>query len=165
MHQTSSAQPKGRADYLIVLGAKVNGSDPSLALQNRIETAAQYLERNKNTFVIASGGKGDGESISEAEAIRNGLVGLGISKGRILLESQSTNTVENFRFSKSLLKEDWKKGVIVTNDYHLFRSMMIARDNKLTITGLAAKTPSDIILMAHFREYLSLTKYFLIDRL
>ncbi|MFY4776787.1 YdcF family protein [Metabacillus sp. RGM 3146] len=124
----------------------------------------KYLEKNKETIAIASGGKGDGENITEAEAIQKGLIALGISKDRIMLEQKSTNTLENFRFSKPLLKEHWERGVVVTNDYHLYRSLMIAKDNGLHATALSAKTPSNIVIQAHFREYLSLSKYFLIDK-
>jgi hypothetical protein len=34
------------ADYLIILGARVIGTDPSPLLQERINTAAAYLEDN-----------------------------------------------------------------------------------------------------------------------
>ncbi|MDQ0879891.1 hypothetical protein [Peribacillus sp. V2I11] len=51
------------ADYLIILGARVKGSAPSLSLQYRIDKAAEYLTANKQTVVIVSGGKRTGEDI------------------------------------------------------------------------------------------------------
>src|SRR4051812_11327360 len=83
------------ADYLIVLGARVKGTTPSLAFASRINTAAEYLKKNKETLVIASGGMGPGEAISEAESIKRELVQQGISETRIILEDQSTDTYEN----------------------------------------------------------------------
>ena len=58
-----SAAPAG-LDYLIVLGARVNGTQPSLSLQTRVNVAARYLHENPDTLVIASGGQGEDEIIS-----------------------------------------------------------------------------------------------------
>ena len=67
------------ADYIIILGARVKGDVPSLSLQYRIETAASYMMNNSETIAIASGGQGPGEDITEAEAIKRGLVEHGIN--------------------------------------------------------------------------------------
>ena len=99
-------EPQENADYLIILGAKVNGTQPSLMLKQRIEAAAEYLKRNPNTIAIASGGKGSDENISEAQCIYEQLVALGIEPERILMENQSTSTVENLEFSARIIKEN-----------------------------------------------------------
>jgi uncharacterized SAM-binding protein YcdF (DUF218 family) len=149
------------ADYLIVLGARVKGTVPSLALQARIKTAARYLKENENTIAIASGGKGPGEDISEAEAIKKELMEHGIDRSRILLEDRSTDTYENIGYSKKLLPENAKTGLLVTNDFHIFRSKMIAEDAGLKLDVLPASTPVQAILKSYIREYLALTKYYL----
>jgi uncharacterized SAM-binding protein YcdF (DUF218 family) len=149
------------ADYLIVLGAKVNGTVPSLALNERIKTAAAYLLNNKNTIAIASGGKGPGEDISEAEAIKQELVKYGVSDSRIFLEDRSTDTYENVQFSKGFIPQKAIHGIIVTNNFHVFRSIRIAKDHGLVVTGLPAKTPKTAIVKSYVREYLAITKYFL----
>jgi uncharacterized SAM-binding protein YcdF (DUF218 family) len=148
-------------DYIIILGARVKGTEPSLSLQYRIDAAADYLKRNTNTVAIASGGMGQGEDISEAEAIKRGLISQGIDKSRIILEDQSTDTVENLNFSKKMLPNNMKHGLVVSNDFHIFRSKMIAKDQGLKLSGLPAKTPSVAIPKSYTREYLAVTKYFL----
>ena len=45
------------ADYIIVLGSKVNGTKPSYSLQYRIDKAADYLQSHEKTIAIVSGGK------------------------------------------------------------------------------------------------------------
>lgn len=45
------------ADYMILLGAKVKGTEPSYSLQYRIDKAAEYLKTHEQTIVIVSGGK------------------------------------------------------------------------------------------------------------
>jgi uncharacterized SAM-binding protein YcdF (DUF218 family) len=126
--QYSHKEVPKNADYLIVLGARVKGTVPSLAFASRINTAAKYLKKNKDTLVIASGGKGPGEDISEAESIRRELVNQGINETRIILEDQSTDTYENINFSKKLIPEGAKIGLVVTNNFHLYRAVSIARD-------------------------------------
>jgi uncharacterized SAM-binding protein YcdF (DUF218 family) len=162
--QYSQMKAPNHADYLIILGANVKGTVPSSVLQSRIDTAAIYLRENPKTIVIASGGKGSGEDISEAEAIKKGLLKKGINPSRILLESQSTSTYENMKFSKKFLPPDAKTGVIVTNRFHLYRALMLARDQHLQVYGLAASTPLLAIPRSYIREYLAITKYYLLKK-
>lgn len=65
---------------------------------------------------------------------------------RLLLEERSANTAENFRFSKALLEEyglDTETAVIavVTNDFHCFRSHMIAQKQGLSTIDIPAELP------------------------
>lgn len=164
IHHSNKDVPQN-ADYIIILGARVKGTVPSLALQARIDSAATYLKANSQTIAIASGGKGPGEDITEAEAIKRELVEQGIEESRILLEDKSTDTYENIGFSKKMIPENAKKGLVVTNDFHIFRAKMIAEKNELNIWGLPAKTPIQAIFKSYTREYLALTKYFIITAL
>jgi uncharacterized SAM-binding protein YcdF (DUF218 family) len=150
-----------RVDYLIVLGARVKGTTPSLSLQYRIDAAAKYLKDNQTTIAIASGGKGDGEDISEAEAIKNGLIVQGIEEERIILEDKSTDTVENISFSMKLIPNYLKTGLVVSNDFHIYRAKLIAKDLGLQLAGLPADTPKIAIPKSYSREYLAITKYFI----
>ncbi|PFP25749.1 cytoplasmic protein [Bacillus sp. AFS073361] len=149
------------ADYLIVLGARVKGTVPSLAFASRINAAADYLKKNKNTIVIASGGKGTSEDISEAESIRRELVEQGISEARIILEDQSTDTYENIKFSKRLIPKGERLGLVVTNNFHIYRAVSIARDYGLEVQGLPAETPWIAVPKSYSREYLAITKFYL----
>jgi uncharacterized SAM-binding protein YcdF (DUF218 family) len=163
--QYSHMKVSKNADYLIILGARVKGTVPSLSLSERIHTATTYLKENENTIAVASGGQGPGEDISEAECIKRELVKRGIKASRIILEDRSTDTYENIKYSKALLPHDSKNGLVVTNNYHLFRSCMIGKDNDLKLTGLPAKTPWLAIPKSYIREYLAITKYYIIKLL
>ncbi|MCI9240901.1 YdcF family protein [Oscillibacter sp.] len=134
-------------DAVIVLGAGVNGETPSAALWSRIRAAEDYLEIHPDVPVVLSGGQGAGEAISEAEAMRRALWKEdGAENARLLLEERSTNTAENFRFSKALLEE---RGLdtgtatiaVVTNDFHCFRAHMIARRQGLKTIDVPAELP------------------------
>lgn len=169
-----------KVDYVIILGARVKGEKPAKSLMERIKAATEYLKENPEVKVIATGGKGANEGIAEGVAIKRELLKNGINEDRIILEDKSKNTVENFRFSLEKIRnsENGKnknsenngnrkiKVLIVTNDYHIFRSKNIARkvgfDNKdYEIYGLPAKTPLISIPQSYFREFLSNVNYFL----
>jgi uncharacterized SAM-binding protein YcdF (DUF218 family) len=151
------------ADYIIILGARVKGEIPSLALQYRIDAAANYMKKNKDTIAIASGGQGPGEDITEAEAIKRGLLKHGVDSKRILLEDKSTDTVENITFSKKLIPDHLETGLLVTNDFHLYRAKSIAKDQGLSLKGIPAETPTIAIPKSYLREYLAITKYYLVN--
>jgi uncharacterized SAM-binding protein YcdF (DUF218 family) len=150
------------ADYIIILGARVEGEIPSLALQYRIDAAANYMKKNKETLAIASGGQGPGEDITEAEAIKRGLLKHGVDGNRIILEDKSTDTVENITFSKKLIPDHLETGLIVSNDFHLYRAKSIAKDQGLSLQGIPAETPTIAIPKSYLREYLAITKYYLV---
>ncbi|MBM7654591.1 YdcF family protein [Neobacillus cucumis] len=161
IYQYSNLKAPRNADYLIVLGARVNGVEPSLVLASRIDTAAKYLKENKKSVVIASGGMGPGEDISEADAIKRELVKQGINESRILLEDRSTNTYENIKFSKRLLPPQEKSIVVVTSSFHLYRAISLAQYQGLRVKGLSAETPWMAVFKSYSREYLAITKYYL----
>ncbi|NHM32091.1 YdcF family protein [Neobacillus terrae] len=150
------------ADYLIVLGARVKGTVPSLALKYRIIAAAECMKKHGRVIAIASGGQGSGEEISEAEAIKRGLMKRGIDEARIILENKSTTTSENLAFSKKLIPSDANKGLIVTNDFHMYRAMSMAKDDLLQVSALPAETPWIAVPKSYSREYLAITKYYLL---
>jgi len=110
-------------DYIILLGAKTG----SLTIERRIDTAAEYLHANPDTLVICTGGQGSDEEIAEGEYMRIGLIRRGISADRIIVEDRATSTAENMKFSSALIADGTTSIAIVSNNYHVFRSMAIAR--------------------------------------
>lgn len=151
-----SAAPEG-LDYIIVLGARVNGKEPSLALKTRTEAAAEYLLANPDTMVIASGGQGEDEEIAEADCIITLLKEAGIEESRILREGESTSTAENVRFSYALMEDPKATVGIVTNGYHMFRAKLIAKSHgEHPVSGVSAY--SSMLMLPHnmTREFMTL---------
>ena len=60
-------------DYIIVLGAHVNGTKLTLALLERVRRALLYLEENPGTKAVLSGGRGDGEPVHALSTIAEHL--------------------------------------------------------------------------------------------
>lgn len=121
--------PAQNMDYIIILGARVNGTEPSPALQARVDRAVEYLNENPDTLVIASGGKGEDEIITEASCMKRLLKEAGIPEERILIEDRATSTAENIRFSYALIPDPNATVGVVTNSYHMYRARLIAESN------------------------------------
>ena len=114
-------------DYIIVLGAQMKPAGPSIVLKFRLDAAYDYLVENENTICVVSGGQGPNEPCTEAKGMYDYLVGRGIAPERILMEDRSTDTSENIAFSAEIIGgTDYDVG-IVTNNFHVFRGMMLAR--------------------------------------
>jgi uncharacterized SAM-binding protein YcdF (DUF218 family) len=174
--------PAADGEYVIVLGAQVRGEVPTLVLSARIRAAAEYLKEHPRAIAVASGGKGSGEDISEAEAIRRGLVRQGISEDRILMEDRSTSTAENLRFSAEVIQNYEqqvrknnpvplggtngdiirfisKNVVLVTNDFHVFRAVKLAQGLGYTrISGLGATDFFAVTIQYYVREFFAIGK-------
>ena len=145
-------------DYLIVLGAQVRGTRVSRALAQRLDRAAAYLNEHEDTLVIVSGGQGPGEDISEAEAMAEYLERAGIAPERIRQEGRSENTAQNIRFSRELIEKEEPKVGIVSNDFHVFRAVHIAKAQGVEAEGIPA--PSTWGMYPHYmtREAVALVK-------
>jgi len=151
----------GKNEYAIILGAKVNGTTPSLSLQYRLDAAIAYAEKYPVTKFILSGGQGDDEEISEAQAMFNYLVDKGIPASQLLIEDQSTTTYENMKYSLVLLPDVVKSITIITSDYHLARAKKVAKSFGLDTDVVIAKTPKIVYVKSVTRERLALLKYFI----
>lgn len=133
-----------QSDYLIVLGAGVNGSAPSLSMVNRLEAALDYLEAYPDAVAIVSGGQGAGEDVTEASAMHDWLIAHGVPESRIVQEDQSTSTRENLENSFAIIRSrggDPADGVaVVSSEYHLYRAKQMARALGAKPLGVAAET-------------------------
>ena len=154
-----NASGKPGLDYIIVLGAQVRESGPSMILRYRLDRAASYLEENPDTICIVSGGQGYNEPFSEAEGMAAYLIDRGIPAERIIKEDQSKTTEENIRNSMAYMDSFASVG-IVTNNFHVFRAMQIARDTGLENScGIAAGSPARFLPNNMLREFFAEIKY------
>lgn len=149
--QTDTAT--GREDYVIVLGAGLNGTEPSPILESRLDKAIEYMNKNSSATAIVSGGQGRGELISEAKAMANYMMLHGINEERILLEDEAQSTYENFLNSKEATEDG--NVVFVTNEFHVFRSSLMAIMNGISATHISAKTPVTMLPVSCAREMIA----------
>ncbi|MBR0507516.1 MAG: YdcF family protein [Clostridia bacterium] len=163
MGSAAKRADKVDADALIVLGAAVHGDRVTWVLSNRLDTAADYLAAHPDTVCVVSGGRGDGESVTEASAMRKYLVERkGIDPDRILVEDRATSTLENFEFSGAMIEERLgpdAKIAFVTTDFHVFRASRVAKKAGIDAVGIAAPDVWYIRLNNFFRECVGITVY------
>ena len=89
------------------------------------------------------------------------LVAGGIDADRILLEDRSTSTEENLRYSLPMLRSpetDVESVGIVTNDFHVFRALCLARKNGgFTFYGVPARSTVFGFIHYAMREFFTLS--------
>lgn len=163
---------RGDPQVMIILGCRVMpGGEPSILLQDRLDTALDYLDDHPDMTVVVSGGQGSNEPTSEAACMADYLEEHGVDSDQILLEDQSSNTKENLIYSRELLEEHGivvlrDEVLVVSNGFHLTRAQMLAeRYGYKSVSALAAPTshiPSRIQM--YIREPLALVKSFFLDK-
>lgn len=149
-----------KADYIVVLGAGLAGERVTPLLAARIEKGMELLERNPKAVLLMSGGQGPGEETAEGRAMADYAVCHGVPAERILVEDKSKSTEENLLYSRELMGKTNPRVLIVTTSYHVFRALLLARQQGLKCVGFGAKTKWYFTLNALLREfagYLSLT--------
>ena len=160
----------GQPDLMVIFGCQVKKDGPSILLRDRLDTALAYLEGQPDLPVLVTGGKGDDEHVSEAQAMRDYLVEHGIDESRITMENQSRNTRQNLIFSKDVLRQQGREPgelhiLAVSNGFHLARIKMLARrfgyGEVSTLDAPVSHFPSAVQMF--FREPLALVKSFVFD--
>lgn len=164
--RAGGGQAEQDCDYLIVLGAGVNGTVPSLTLRERLEATYDYLNAHPDTLCIVSGGKGSGEDITEAQCMSQWLISKGISQERILLEDKATSTKENLHYSMILAQQHNQGPVdsvgIVSSEYHLFRAGLMAKDQGFDPILISAKTSWVSLRINYYLREITATWYYVV---
>lgn len=110
----------------LVFGAAIHkGSLPGPAIVRRVETAVRLYHEKILDHIIFSGGKGSGESTSEAEVMRSYAIKAGIPAGDIIVEDQSRTTWENLVYSRPLVVS-CSMVTGISDRYHLARIRLFA---------------------------------------
>ena len=105
----SSHAGKGQPGLCDCAGGQGQGTHGQQFPEKRLDRAIVYAEENPYTILVLSGGKGPGESDSEAQVMYDYLVYNGVSPRQLLMESDSTSTVENIAYSKIVIEQDRMK--------------------------------------------------------
>ncbi|WP_306541548.1 YdcF family protein [Streptococcus danieliae] len=153
---------KKNYDFIIIHGAGLLGGEKvTPLLRKRVDKAIEAFRKSTNPAIqlIASGGQGPDEKISEAQAIQNYILETtDIPETAVLLEDHSVNTYQNLLYSKQLgesLVTD-PRFLFVTNDYHVFRTSIYAQQIGMKGDGLGCNTASYYIPSAFLRELVAI---------
>lgn len=150
-------------DAIVVLGCGIRGERITPQLASRLDVAIDYYMSNEKIIVV-SGGMGPQENITEALAMEQYLIDRGIPKDKILKEEMSTSTYTNLVNSKEILDcyfDSYYDVVIVTSNYHVYRTQKIANDIGLSSTHIHANIKWYEYPIRCFRENVAIIKYWL----
>lgn len=147
---------------VIILGCMVRrDGEPGTMLIHRLNAAYDYLTDHPDSVCILSGGQGEDEGVSEAQAMFTYLTGKGISPDRLILEDKSTSTLENLTNSAQIIAE---KGLstnvaVVTSFFHEYRAYLYSKTVGLTASPISAYCPLGAIPVYVVRELCGLYMY------
>ena len=157
-------EPAHDRDYVIVLGCRIR-PDGSLypLIRARVDRAiafvrAQEAATGKQAVLVPSGGQGADEPESEAGAMARYMLAQGIAPERILAEENSKTTLENLRFSRSLIEEQAENAKVAfsTSSYHVYRGGILAANSGWHIDGMGSPTIWYFWPNAFLREFIGL---------
>jgi uncharacterized SAM-binding protein YcdF (DUF218 family) len=119
-----------------------------------VDAALSYLQEHPDAEIITSGGILVPDQIFEAESMKRYLMEKGVSAERIHPESQSSKTEENLRFTSKLIRENQLSTniVLVTSNFHSYRSALYAKRNQLEVSSICAPTPWWVLPTCWIRE-------------
>jgi len=128
----STRNVKGPADAIIVMGAAQYGGRPSPVLRARLDHALTLWREKQSSRVVLTGGRREGDQISEAAAGRRYIMRRGVPSPSILLESLGRTSLASMHGAASLLHEkDSLSGrpsvLLVSDPFHMLRLDVLAR--------------------------------------
>ena len=168
MGYTSADLPEN-PDLIIVLGCQVKGHNPGNLLRFRLETAVETLNKYPDATCIVSGGQGPDEIIQESRVMKQYLVDKGIPESRIFEEDESSSSFENLIFSQKIIEDNNIKHeniVIITSEYHVPRSVLIANRifTESDIYAVKSNTLFALFTSGIVREFFAFVKSYIFDK-
>ncbi|MCE9541578.1 YdcF family protein [Candidatus Kaiserbacteria bacterium] len=123
-------------DVALVLGASVFRGRPSPVLEERANTAVQLYLSGKVRKILVTG---DNSALTHDEVtpVRKYLLAAGIPAGDIFLDHAGFDTYSSMYRARDVFQA--RSMTVVTQDFHLPRSMFIARELGLVAYGVGTE--------------------------
>lgn len=145
-------------DCILVLGAGIWGNKPSPMLEDRLVQAISLYKNNVSAKIIMSGDHGR-EEYDEVNIMKDFAIKQGIPSENIFMDHAGFSSYESIYRAKEIFKA--KKVVIVTQEYHLYRSLYIANELGIEAYGVGADPRSYTgAIYREIREILARNKDF-----
>lgn len=122
-------------DCIIVLGAGIRGSRPSPMLEDRLLTSVDLYNNNVAIKIIVSGDHGT-KDYDEVNVMKRYLIENNILSEDIFMDHAGFSTYDSIYRAKEIFGA--KRVVIVTQKYHLYRALYIAKELNLDAYGVVA---------------------------
>jgi uncharacterized SAM-binding protein YcdF (DUF218 family) len=115
------------ASAIVVLGAAQYDGRPSPVLQARVDHAIGLWRRGLAPVLFMTGGRGEGDTTSEAAVERRYAIAKGVPAEAIMIEEESRSTSESMRNVAAMLGKDARAVILVSDPFHMFRLSILAR--------------------------------------
>lgn len=120
-----TAQP---SSAIVVLGAAQYLGRPSPVLRARLDHAIDLWRSGLAPRLIFTGGTGQRDTISEAAVAQQYAIEHGVPARAILIENSGRSTTESLANVAELMQaEPTRRVILVSDPFHMFRLMVIAR--------------------------------------
>ena len=131
-----------QADVIVVLGAAVwEGGRPSPTLRRRILHGIELLKRDRSDILLLTGGIGKNPP-SEAQVMKRIAIEKGVTEDQIIVEESAKSTLDSaYACSKIIRINGWSSALIVTDRYHVLRSVFLFRQFGIRVFF---STPEDV---------------------
>lgn len=115
------------AHAIVVLGAAQYDGRPSPVLRARVDHAVALWRRGLAPVLITTGGRGKGDTTTEAAVERRYAMKHGVPDSAILVEAEGRSTRESLRNVSAMLGEDAREVILVSDPFHMLRLSILAR--------------------------------------
>ena len=119
------------ADVIVVLGAAQYDGRPSPVLRARLDHAVELYKQGMAPRLLLTGGRREGDAVSEAVAGQRYSVRQGVPPNAIMLESVSRTTLASIQGAARLLRSDSNtrapRVLLVSDPFHMLRLSVLAR--------------------------------------
>ena len=120
-------------DCILILGAGIWGNKPSYMLEDRLLEGVNLYNRKIAQKIIVSGDHGRQE-YNEVQVMKDFLIKKGIPSKDIFMDHAGFSSYDSIYRAKEIFKVN--KLVIITQKYHLYRSLHIAKKLNLKAYGV-----------------------------
>ncbi len=157
-----------RVDAIIVMGAAQYNGQPSPVLKARLDHAHDLFDRGFANIIITTGGFGPDPNFSEAHVSARYLSEQGIDPSQIVTEQGSGTTYDTVQAASRLMHSNgWKKALVVSDGFHLYRVKEIFADSRVdALTSPAPASPIEVASTSRIwftvREIVLLSAYRLV---
>lgn len=124
------------ADAIVVMGAAQYDGRPSPVFAARLEHAVALYAEGLAPWLIVTGGKQEGDRMTEADSARTYAVAHGVPADAILIEDQSRTTLQSIRGVAQVMREaGLHDAVFVSDPSHMLRVLRMAEDAGVVAYG------------------------------
>ena len=132
---TEESEKIENIDCILILGAGIWNDKPSPMLEDRLLQGIALYQKGFASKIIMSGDHGR-NNYDEVNIMKNFAIEKGINSEDIFMDHAGFSTYESIYRAKSIFQA--KKIIIVTQRYHLYRALYIAKQLGVEAYGVAS---------------------------